>query len=218
LKYELKNRQVLCIRCKDKEAFGGDQSWYEEIWHQNAGCGPTTASNLVWYLASTRPGLGKLCTYDGSCQEGFLALMDDVWEYVTPGNYGLNKPEMLYDGVVRYGADRGIPFTWKLFAIPRQQCRRSSLQEMKDFVTGALSRDVPVAFLNLSNGKLNNLDSWHWVTLSSYDPDTGMGEISDQGGSKEIDLTLWYETTIMGGAMVTIDCGETEGKSDDGSR
>ena len=76
----------------------------------------------------------------------------------------------------------------------------------RDFLIQALDADCPVAFLNFSNGSLPNLDSWHWVPLIALTEGEGvlLCTILDEGAEKVIDLALWLETTLLGGALVTL--------------
>ena len=76
----------------------------------------------------------------------------------------------------------------------------------RDFLIQALDADGPVAFLNFSNGSLPNLDSWHWVPLIALTEGEGvlLCTILDEGAEKVIDLALWQETTLLGGALVSL--------------
>ena len=56
--------------------------------------------------------------------------------------------------------------------------------------------------MNLSNGMLTNLESWHWVTITALCTDTNKAEISDYGKSFEVDLSQWLKTSALGGAFV----------------
>ena len=61
------------------------------------------------------------------------------------------------------------------------------------------------AFLNLSNGGLTNLDSWHWIAITAlylHDGEQLLAEVSDSGERKLIDLAFWYGSTRLGGAAV----------------
>jgi hypothetical protein len=64
--------------------FGGDQSWYADEWRRRAGCGPTSASNVLAYLALSRPGLRGLYGYETMSRENFSRHMEDVYRFVTP--------------------------------------------------------------------------------------------------------------------------------------
>jgi len=74
------------------------------------------------------------------------------------------------------------------------------------FLEGGLIKDAPIAFLNLCNGQVKNLDPWHWVTIISLEyAENGKSasiKILDEGLIKKIDLALWYDTTTLGGGFV----------------
>ena len=90
--------------------------------------------------------------------------------------------------------------------IPDKRMSRPALSSVVDFIAKGLDSDCPIAFLNLSNGKVSNLDRWHWVTIVGLETDQDNNHVSAQifdGGKEfEIDLKLWYETTTLSGGFV----------------
>lgn len=55
--------------------FGCDQEWYNSEWQRISGCGPTAASNLVYYIAKSRP---QACSLDiKNSRDSCLSLMKD---------------------------------------------------------------------------------------------------------------------------------------------
>jgi hypothetical protein len=187
--------------------YGADQSWYREAFQKRAGCGPTTAAHLVWYLAGGHGGCAALCERAGFApdKDGFLPLMQKMWSYVTPGPMGVNRTSILVQGAERYGADQGVPLTARALPVPALPSIRPSLGQTAQFLAGALKCDLPVAFLNLSNGRLTNLDSWHWVTIVAFSPDIFGALIYDNGHRREINLKEWLGTTLLGGGFVALE-------------
>jgi len=185
--------------------YGANQIWYRQRWQQQAGCGPTNSSHLVWYLSRTRPECGRLSARGGNRQEEFLALMEEMWEYVTPGRMGVNSADLFIQGMRRYGDAHGIGLHFEKLEVPSIPFLRPSAQQMAEFLTNAIEKDIPVAFLNLANGKLSNLDGWHWVTLIAFYPERMMAVMYDQGRKVEIDLDLWLRTTLLGGGFVAVE-------------
>lgn len=191
---------------------GGDQEWYPDVWQRRAGCGPTTAAALVAYLGYTRPALAPLVPLSGGTRTGFLQYMQNLWTYVTPGSRGLDKPESLVLGCRSFALSRGCRLTGEILPIPARPEDRPTLAACEDFLARALDQDCPVAFLNYSNGALQNLDSWHWVPLISMTQGEELPEgdpvllcsILDGGQEKIIDLALWLATTTQGGALVSV--------------
>lgn len=197
--------ELLHIWGENTLSYGATQLWYSVFWRRRAGCGPTAASNLIWYLAATQPGKYG-CLYDGDCRNRheMIFLMNKVWHYVTPGMRGLNKSSMFTDGVVRFAKDRGINVTCRTLEVLSDSSLRPSPEQVLDFLVSAFRNDQPVAFLNLSNGQVKNLDNWHWVTLVSTDENL-RAEMYDDSGCELIDVALWLETTTGGGAFVVIE-------------
>jgi hypothetical protein len=75
---------------------------------------------------------------------------------------------------------------------------------MYRFLDTALADDLPVAFLNLSGGRVKNLDSYHWVTLVGSDEGAGMCRIVDNGRLLEVALKKWLKRSALGGAFVVV--------------
>ena len=121
---------------------GADQDWYRDVWQRRAGSGLTVT--------------------DSRTTEDFLAQMEAVWPYVTPGTMGLDKPESFVLGCRSFALSRGAVLDGRILPIPRRgKGPRPDLDQVRTFLVWALDKDSPVAFLNYSNGDLKNLDSWH---------------------------------------------------------
>jgi len=198
----INNCELLHIKTKYGTALGGMQSWYPIEWQRRSGCGPTTASLIFWYLAQTRKEYKSLCRFDASEKEGFSNLMCDVWQHVKPGFRGLNKISMMTEGVKSYALMCGVNMQCNVLEVPAAQSSRPQTSEMTAFLLDAISNNLPVAFLNLSNGKLKNLDGWHWVTIVGINPENGTALMYDQGRQVIIDIDLWLQTTLVGGGFV----------------
>lgn len=195
------------IRRQDgTRSHGADQDWYSLPWRQRAGCGPTTASVQMAYLAALRPSLAALCPLEGREQGTFVTYMDQVWEYVTPGSHGLNRVEMYTDGVTRFCGERGVRLVSHALEVPIGE-ERPGFERCVSFIRAGLASDCPVAFLNLDNGEVEALDKWHWVLLSALEKgDAGtLVTVVDSGNSFSIDLKLWYDTARDLGGFVWLE-------------
>lgn len=185
-------------------SYGANQSWYPTWIGRMGGCGPTTASNLFWYLAASRPAeCGGLFDGDAREKKEMLRLMRSVWPYIKPGRKGVNKASMLTEGAIQYGAKHSVTLFSRILEIPEAVAERPAQDEVLDFLTRAFEYDLPVAFLNLNNGTLENLESWHWVTLVSVTADL-QAEMYDQSRRQIIDVGQWLTSTTVGGAFVSI--------------
>lgn len=180
---------------------GADQDWFPTFWQREAGCGPTAAAVVFAYLAQAHPELRPLCPQDIKERAAFTALMCRVWDYITPGIYGLNRPEVMRDGMACYGKAQGILLSPVLLEIPAAPTKRPCLETVCRFIGESLTRECPVVFLNLHNGKVRELDRWHWVTITALDG--VQAEILDSGRSLNIDLALWLATTRRRGGFVS---------------
>ncbi len=186
---------------EESAAIGGSQDWYNDKWHQMSGCGPTAASNLIWYLSRSRTELNGICTVGDGDRLNYMSLQHEMFGYVTPGRGGVNRVFIFTEGILRYCEAHKASLRAQHLEVPRKPAKRPSADEVRDFVRQGIESDCPVAFLNLSNGTLKNLDAWHWVTIVEFDPDTMQTTISDQGLLLEIDLGEWLKTSILGGAF-----------------
>ena len=203
----LKNPTLLQIEAEINHtpAFGCDQDWYHEAWQRQAGCGPCTSASILYYLSRQHDELAGLYALSDNSKEHFQAFMSEIWHYVTPGRMGVNEGTMLSEGVLRYARHVHIDMDAHLAKIPGLHQKRAPLSKIIHFIQHGLNLDCPVAFLNLSNGNLSNLESWHWVTLVAlFKNETGeyYAAISDSGEPKLIRLGQWYESSLLGGTFV----------------
>lgn len=201
---EIRRPEALRLQSGPETAWGANQAWYRSFWKRQAGCGPCSCSNLVWYLAKTREEMRPLFPEAGECRADMLRLMDRMWNYVTPGMKGVNSTAILAEGGVRFGLERNVRLAARVLDIPAEG-ERPAREEVFTFIESALGDDLPVAFLNLNNGALRNLDNWHWVTLASLDKANGRAGMLDQGRRDTIDLALWFQTTTLGGGFVALE-------------
>ncbi len=184
--------------------FGGNQEWYNTDWQRRSGCGPTVASNIIFYLncicSVFKAGESLISKKD------WLAFMEEIWNYVTPTERGIPSTKMLYEKVISYAKAKELNLEVYFCDLPEDKSKHPKLSEILSFLESALSKDVPVAFLNLCNGEEKNLDRWHWVTIISLeyaeDENYVFVNILDEGLIKKIDLALWYNTTTQGGGFV----------------
>ncbi len=183
----------------DQDAcYGCNQEWYGTEWQRRAGCGPTVAATLFYYLF--RPD--NLCY---SKQE-WLDRMEEVWNYVTPTERGMPTTQRFYQSVLAYAAAKQHPVDYFCCDVPEERADRPRLPQLVGFLAEGLRRDAAIAFLNLCNGAEQNLHRWHWVTIIALEhlPDGSRAllKILDEGRVKTVDLGLWMETSALGGGFV----------------
>ena len=186
-------------------SFGGNQEWYTQERPRRAGCGPTSAANILAYLAFTHPALRSLYGFESMTLASFAKYMEEIYEFVTPGNKGLNRTEMFTEGVSSFACSRGISLTPHVFDVASNMARsRASADELTEFVKAGLESDCPLGFLNLTKGRVKNLQSWHWITITAAQlgERSLIADASDEGQHRRFDLRLWYLSTRLPGGLV----------------
>jgi hypothetical protein len=180
--------------------WGHDQEWYGSWWRRMAGCGPTTASNLMRYAAAAEGPAGTWRMADA------LSLMDAIWKYITPRRGGVNSTGLLRDGALRYAKAEGMRLSVETLDVPEDEKNRPDLQTAVAFIADGLKRDEPVAFLNLDNGAEKQLDKWHWVTIIAIEYAEDRSEagvdILDNCKTLRVNVGRWMATTRKGGGFV----------------
>ncbi|NLI22526.1 MAG: hypothetical protein GX418_13395 [Clostridiales bacterium] len=199
--------EFLCITDDQSgtASYGGDQAWYAEEWNRMSGCGPTCAANVTAYLARTRPGLRTLYPGDAMTKRLFAQHMEEMFRFVTPGAMGLNRLDMFIEGMERFAASRGVRLIAHVFEVSGNMRRdRPPADALTAFVREGLEADCPLAFLNLTNGRVKNLQSWHWITVTAAEAGEGtlVATASDEGKDIRLDLRLWYLSTRMHGGLI----------------
>lgn len=209
MKTALIHPEYLQLNGPDGEAvWGCSQDWYPRNWQRRAGCGPTTATNLLIY--HQRAGRIQLRDQLETTGEA-LDVMQQLWHHVKPTLRGVHTPGIFQFGLKRLLQEMAreldeaqIQLEPVSLLIPRQKRLRPSLAQVTAFIAEGLAQDSPVAFLNLHNGSLKKLDRWHWVTLTGLEPGPNRVEadVCDNTNRFAIDLQAWYETTLLGGGFV----------------
>lgn len=185
------------------EYFGCDQNWYESAWQQMSGCGPSTAATLLLYLQKS----GQIdLPIHVMQQKDCRLLMDEVWSHVTPTEDGIYLIEQFCSGIQRFASSQAITLECHTLGIPERKNQRPELAEAVTFIINGLAQNSPIAFLNLCNGEVDNLEEWHWVTIVALETDENQEQvlvtIFDGDKSETIDFKRWLQTTDDGGALI----------------
>ncbi len=184
--------------------YGGWQEWYGAWWKRMSGCGPTTVSNIMSYLCRSRVG-AEIETAPLS-KSDFMELMEDVWQYVTPGMQGIPSTAALKKGVLAYIASKQLDILPEELDIPKKKIYRPAFTDLFTFIGDSLRNDMPVAFLSLDKGDEPLLDTWHWVTILALqyaeDGSIVFADVADEGKLLRVDLKKWFDTTRLGGGFV----------------
>lgn len=184
---------------------GADQEWFPLSWQRRAGCGPTTASQLLLYNGRSSPELGLKVVKD---KDEMVSLMGEVWTYITPGIMGVHLVSHFTKGLERYLAEHNVDRAVTSLLLPKERAKRPSFDEVTTFITSRLEAGQPVAFLNLSSGGVKGLDSWHWVTVVGLYQEKEEGPVMlviyDAGTRIDINFTAWYEATGRASGFVSL--------------
>lgn len=183
--------------------YGCHQNWYPLERQRIAGCGPTAAANLSLWLSESDPERWGVLGPDGTPDRGSMTrLMQAIWPFVTPRALGLYRAVWMTNGMPLFAKSRGIGLSMSALDIPDRKRQRPSAGALYDFISEALRRGSPVPFLNLNNGGVPGLDSWHWVTITGMDAARPIAVLSDAGQMKTVDLEQWLRMSTLGGAFV----------------
>ena len=153
--YILNNLDILKINRRHRLYYGGSQEWFFNFFKKQAGCGPTTATNLFIYLAKTDDYFKNLFQ-DEINYDNVLKMMHQVWKDITPGMMGVNRVDILENGAQKYAKGHDVTINTLSFTV---EPYKSNEHDIKDFLVEQLSHNRPVAFLNLSSDEDSPADS-----------------------------------------------------------
>ena len=208
--YSISRPELLTITEGDRTWRGSDQMWYSDDWQQKAGCAPTCAALLVSYLAQTRPACAPLYPSGSWEKRDVTALMEELWQHVTPGKHGVYTARHYAKGFRAFGESKGLALPTRELDIPRLHVARPTVDQCAAFLRSALVQDAPIAWFNRDHGEVEDLDEWHWVTIVALE-ERGDGALLctylDSGRELTADFRLWFQTTKQGGGLVSV--GET---------
>lgn len=186
---------------EDRVYYGCDQEWFIDPWQRLAGCGPTVASNILMYQDR------RALRGTGMLKSEMLLNMNRAWQYIFPEKNGIASTGSFLKKVGDFAEANNLALRSRSLDIGEETDTRPKMAEVVAFIQGSLESELPVAFLNLCNGSVVNLDKWHWVTICqlAYDEDLSRigATICDEGEMKVIDLKLWLETTTLGGGFAS---------------
>jgi len=186
------------------KSYGGNQSWFPKYWARKAGCGATSAANIMAYLAETRAEFAKLYEQKSKSKEDYIRHMEVLFDYVKPGPMGVNHVDKYIKGVNQYVKSKGLYLKTNLLSVDKETKDNRTKKELAEFSQKAMELDAPIAFLTLSRGSELRLQDWHWITITSVQIEENhiWAIASDEGMERKFDLLLWYLTTGMHGGLI----------------
>lgn len=157
------------IKIKDgkSEWLGANQYWFNQKFAALSGCGPTTASEILAFLAKKYPSIMRGIHPEGFGpleRKEFVRFMQEVRAFVKPGVMGLTDINFYTDQTINYAESRGIRLTAK--QIDAGESTEAAFRE----VTAVIDNGLPLALLILSNPHPDIREyTWHWMTIIGYD-------------------------------------------------
>lgn len=200
-RYSIKEPTWLQVKKDGKFSYGYNQEWYSDDWKQLAGCGPTTATQLISYIRF-KEGLEDV----SHAGDGELALqrMEEVWNYVKPRfGGGLYKTHWMSRGLDAYMKDAQMPFQAEMLPIYPLRGNHYDLATVVEFIKKGLEADSPIAFLNRHRGKEEGLSTWHWVPIISMEVSSGdvRCKVYDEEIERVFSLKRWLKDNLLGGGF-----------------
>lgn len=207
----------------DHTYYGGNQSWWGEATFKfgllfdrrkkDVGCAPVAAANILAYLAGKEDGFSALYPYLYT-KNDFRNMMDDVWEFVTPGPAGFWWAGDFSQGIQRYARQRGIDLE---SVILNGHCAsKTDLEKVVSYISAGLARDCPIALNVHFNTKLTaggQSFSLHWMVITALmDQRDAEGNgsiivsISSWGNKYELDLRTIVEDSSYWGMVYFTGC------------
>ncbi|MFS0860001.1 hypothetical protein [Paenibacillus taichungensis] len=185
-------------------SYGGNQNWYSQNTHKERGCGPVAAANITNYLAKiTNPSVySTLYSGNTTSKQDFLAHMDKMYDYVSPGILGKISVGGFASAVESYAKDKKV----NLSRVTDNSA--FTLDNTAAYIKAGLSLNSPVATLNLS--KFDDYEyEWHWMTITKYYRDTTDSRwiaVSTWGQRRSINYRTHFDAiagnrTLGGGFM-----------------
>lgn len=185
-------------------SYGYNQEWYRDEWQRLAGCGPTTATQVMTYIGY-RDGL--LDTADSADFNSAVRRMETIWPYVKPHKGGgLYKTRWFEAGLERFLADKSLDYDVHMLRIYPFSFNRPKIARAAEFIRTGISSDCPVGFLNRHRGKEQELSTWHWVPIVGIREDGGDVRclVFDEEIERWFSLTQWLRDTTLGGGFVYV--------------
>ncbi|MDY3982757.1 MAG: hypothetical protein SOY70_01980 [Veillonellaceae bacterium] len=198
---KIKHPEWLQVEMNGKHSYGYNQEWYYDGWQVVAGCGPTTATQVMSYIAF-RDGLLDLSQQaDG---EAALKRMETMFNYVKPRyGGGVFKVDWLQHGLDKFCKERQLPYQAQALAIMPFMITNTVIKKAVSFVRAGLASDSPVAFLNRHRGEEKELYTWHWVPIVSMKEtdDDVTCVVYDDERARTFSLLYWLKSTALGGGF-----------------
>lgn len=200
----LNNLPLLEYESARGTVYGCDQNLYPKFWQRQSGCGPAAAATALQYLGATRPELAL--PFRTGSDASALAAMEFTWAFITPRFMGVNSAAYYARGLDTLLSSYHVNAHCETLDISMEPETRPTPLMAAAFISASLSRDIPVAFLNLHSGALHNLEGYHWTLIVALTEKDSHYDVTvyEQGKRHILDLGLWLRTTKRGGGFAAM--------------
>lgn len=205
MKLTLRHLEWLQVKTEnEKISLGYNQEWFGTDWQRLAGCGPTTATQIINYISCRDGYVEALQLRNKHC---VMQTMEQVFPYVKPRRAGLYKTRWMKEGLEKYVQDRNWNYEVKMLRIYPFAIMRPSEKDVAKFILDGILSDCPIAFLNRHKGHEEGLDTWHWVPIIAIEERDGkyFAFVYDDEQMKEFSINDWLKDSVLGGGFVYLE-------------
>jgi len=199
---------------KGIKVYGSNQNWYPKgEFYPKGACGPAVASDILAYILRSRldlyarakvSGLDGLAETGANDKAGYIGFMKKVYRYFKPSVIGLHYPWFV-KGMARIAEERGLPVSVTRLRVPARRSGRPAFEKAAEYIRSSLAADIPVAFLTVSAGGIENLYTWHWMSVIGLDEDGKRIKTLSNTRMSWADLGSWLDRSRLGGAFVRVE-------------
>lgn len=151
--------------------YGGNQSWFHNIFMNIGGCAAATACDSCIYFAREF-GLTDLYPFDSDklTKKEYLAFSNIMRPFLKPRLSGIKKLSWFIEGFENYidAANRKSNLNVKLEM--KEFVGERSYEDTRGIIIKQLDEGYPVPFLMLKHkAKRFDFFEWHWFLLTGYE-------------------------------------------------
>jgi hypothetical protein len=192
--------KLISVNNNGVAVIAADQQWFRTLFHSISGCGPTTASVILMYMASVFPDQCRgAYPYElPAKKEDFVPFMEAVREYVKPGLHGLTDDGFFAEQTAAFAKKLGVPLAYN------RVMSSLTVGVAYGYIKKAVDEGYLPALLILRN-PARELDdfTWHWMVITGYDDEKRTVFIATNGSESELSFDLiWHQKNPYKSACV----------------
>lgn len=169
----------------DSVFYGANQYWYKKKLSAISGCGPTTASVAMAYLAAQNDACRNLYPYDMPFKKDeFLDYMEDVRLAIKPKFGPMTDPDDFCQKCVDYAKDKSVDISYEV--MDKSQTTDEVFEKIAQLVDNGI---LPALLILRNPHKEIDEYTWHWMTVTGYVRDKKELIIATYGTRVKMDFT-----------------------------